>query len=406
MNVINKKSIFQLVLLIVSVPALFVIPFYNQLGLDFQNSFTFQRCGIEHKNIYLLTGEECGDWGSRNYVYPPLHFWIYYWTRFVSFNQAYLFLCVFILSATFTSLMLWVTTFNWKEAVSLHSLLVISLLLFQYPLVFALERGNSDIFVLVLWTVLFFSFVNRHYIIVGILAGLLVSLKIYPIIGLVCVFSGVFAHCYLNRQFPKSVLFILVGGIVCVVAQAFLFLDQLIAFFQHFDAFLNLRLHSNQFSHTLFSNYIPNIAVYGSKLLLLLLWCAVSIRWIKDRPAIVFLGALAISTYFSGVSYDYNLITVYPLLSILLIGAVLWGKRDNAIFLLGVSGIFIYFTSKAFIVLLHNFGLQLNLQASFFIITYLQWAWLCSVACYLISTKNTLDIFRIKSKRCNFLEQP
>src|ERR1700730_5401196 len=55
---------------------------------------------------------------------------------------------------------------------------------------------------------------------------------------------------------------------------------------------------------------------------LLVIWCLAAIREIERDPALIFAGALAISTYFSAISYDYNLMTTYPLLLVLFCRAV------------------------------------------------------------------------------------
>ncbi len=61
----------------------------------------------------------------------------------------------------------------------------------------------------------------------------------------------------------------------------------------------------------------------------------------RRDPALLFAGALAISTYFSSLSNDYNLITAYPLLIMLFIRATSapWSSLATALLLVGLVAI-------------------------------------------------------------------
>lgn len=60
---------------------------------------------------------------------------------------------------------------------------------------------------------------------------------------------------------------------------------------------------------------------------LLLSWLVAAWVGMDREPLLIFAGALAISTYFSSTSWDYNLITAYPLL--LLVAARAVAKDGN-----------------------------------------------------------------------------
>jgi hypothetical protein len=66
------------------------------------------------------------------------------------------------------------------------------------------------------------------------------------------------------------------------------------------------------YSHPL--RALPAPFAIGLGALLLGSWAAASWRRLGEERLLIFAGALAISTYFSSVSWDYNLITAYPLL--------------------------------------------------------------------------------------------
>jgi hypothetical protein len=229
------------------------------------------------------------------------------------------------------------------------------------------------------------------------LAALLVSLKIYPIIGLACIGFGLIIHSYQNRSISNPILHIVSGGLLCLSLQGYVLFDELSVFISHFNQLVGHKLSTKQYSHTLYF-FHPNLnpwltigIAYSAKLVLLVLWCWVSVKYIRYQPTIVFLGALAISTYFGGVSYDYNLITIFPLLTILLISSVTTEKNNNRYHVLGLSGVFIFFTLKA----IYAIGVAYGFPVKKFLIVggmaYLQWAWLCMIALFFLFKKLTID---------------
>jgi hypothetical protein len=74
---------------------------------------------------------------------------------------------------------------------------------------------------------------------------------------------------------------------------------------------------------------------------LLAAWCLASIRVLDRDPLLVFAGAIGISTYFAGTSWDYNLITTYPLLIVVFVRGTGPDRRAGvlALLVLGLVGI-------------------------------------------------------------------
>ena len=56
-------------------------------------------------------------------------------------------------------------------------------------------------------------------------------------------------------------------------------------------------------------------------LLLLAVWCWSAAESLFERPALALAGALAMSTFFGGTSWDYNLVTTFPFLFMLFLEA-------------------------------------------------------------------------------------
>ena len=107
-----------------------------------------------------------------------------------------------------------------------------------------------------------------------------------------------------------------------------------------------------------FAAYLPAVSTYSHSVpstflhppgasrfvsgALLCVWNAVAFYWFPRRPREIFAGALAISTYFAATSYDYNLITVYPLLLVVLQRALARPRpidwKSWAVFFVGAGG--------------------------------------------------------------------
>ena len=94
------------------------------------------------------------------------------------------------------------------------------------------------------------------------------------------------------------------------------------------------------YTHAL-DNIAPAGVAWFLSLPLLAVWIVASARRLPNDPTLTFAGALALSTYFSSVSYDYNLITVYPLLALLFVRAIAlpWSPVAIGLLLLGLIGV-------------------------------------------------------------------
>ena len=323
-------------LLVASIPAVAGIPFGPFLGLDFHNLDVFHDC-VARDNPYLSTGAECGDVGARDMLYPPLLYWSFVWTRLVPLSAGALLWAAAVLGGVFLATLAWVP----RARRGLPAVLLVGLLMFQFPTLFAMERGNNDVLVLVLWTVSMMMYVSGRVGWAGFAAGVGVALKLYPGFAAAVVGLGLMWWAWHDRSARRALLVFATGGVIAVAAAGILFFDQTTLYLS--DEFT--RLVATKPPLSTWTHALDNIAPAGNAWLLslplLAVWIVASARRLAVDPTLVFAGALALSTYFSSVSYDYNLITVYPLLVILFVRflAVPRDKLTLVLLLLGLISV-------------------------------------------------------------------
>jgi len=308
----SRKVLFGLLvlLLVASIPSVRLIPFYSTWGLDLQNLFRFQHCAGGN-NPYLTTGLACGDPSARDMFYPPLLYWSFLWLRLCTLRVA-----VVVWSAAIVFIMvplgrLWAgrTSGMWVFWL---------LLLAQYPVVFAVERGNSDVLVVGLWSLALAM--QRRPFVQGTLFALSVALKLYPAFALVVVGVGLLTETVQQRS-VRRLAWTGAGSIIGAALAAALFWQQTLTY-------IHVQLPRISHSAPLLVPYGHAVPALGPRIatvlgaMLLAVWSLAAFRRWRRDPTLIFAGALAITTYFASVSFDYNLLTVYPLLAVLYARAV------------------------------------------------------------------------------------
>jgi hypothetical protein len=300
-------------LLLFGLLSLRLIPFHEPFwGLDFQNIYAFETCPEALKaGIYSVSGKVCGDATGRPFIYPPAMFQSFAWVRWFTFSQA-----LTIWDATMVAIMVGVgSTWLWldRQAHSGWRTVVLAVfwlgLMVQYPFVFALERSNNDVIPIALWTVAAVMFVGRRYALSGGFAGLAIALKVYPLVATAIVVIGM-------ARSSRARLALLGTGVLAgaLLASVLWWHDTVHYVAVVLPEFAALTPRLTVFSHPIRSLPLPPVITMGIAVVLFGSWALASWRTLPQAPLIVFAGALAISTYFSSTSWDYNLITVYPLL--------------------------------------------------------------------------------------------
>lgn len=327
----SKKKNFFLCVILLSLYSLHFIPFTFEMdlpamGFDFANPYLFQNCPIYQDNPYLVSGKTCGDLLSRDMIYPPVLYWCYFWVREISFETAYSIWVALIICGTFLSI--WIQQPQ-LDRIKLSAIALFFGLLPQLPMVFAIERGNNDILIVLIWSLLILAWRKNHFFVAGLLAGLSFMLKIYPLFAIAAITLGFLAQ---SRNFFAK-------GIAKAPAQTPFFIGCAASIFILGGVLLkqNLTYYTQvlpQWMGTFSERHITVHSIYsivpGSKLtalvaglMLLISWSWISFKKLKSDPDLVLSGTLAISTYFSSVSNDYNLITTFPLI------ALCWFRSEN-----------------------------------------------------------------------------
>ncbi len=322
-----------LAILVISIPAVSGIPFHSFLGLDFQNLDAFHDC-FARNNPYLATGAECGDVGARDQLYPPLLYWSFVWTRLLPFSAGALLWSAVVLVGTFAATIAWVPRARWTIPV----VAFVGVLMLQYPALFAMERGNNDVMVLALWTLAMLLYLSGRFGWSGLVAGVAVALKLYPGFAAAVVGLGLVWWAFRDRTAWRRLALFTAGGIAAVVAAVVILFDQTMLYLaDELPRLAGTGIPLLPYTHAL--HYIAPLGIsWILSVPLLAIWVAASARQITNEPTLIFAGALAISTYFASTSYDYNMITIYPLL-VLLFLRVLATPRDLVLLALLLIGL-------------------------------------------------------------------
>jgi hypothetical protein len=212
-----------------------------------------------------------------------------------------------------------------QEYSNLFGAFAIVLIGSQFPTSFSVERGNSDVVGLILWSLSFYCFKRKQGFWAGILGALAIYPKIYPIFAvgvLICYIVPSIIRGSVDRKYYFRCL---AGGLVGLAVPAMLQMPQLIQYVS--EVLPRLAIMNGTLSavaHSIWGLFDPglgsvrNFGVVSVGFLMLIPWAIFGMRSLESNVGYVFSGALAVSTFFAKTSYDYNLITVYPLLVTLL----------------------------------------------------------------------------------------
>jgi hypothetical protein len=247
------------------------------------------------------------------------------------------------------------------------------LLLLQYPMIFLLERGGTDVPPLFLWTLAALAFTADELVLCGVLAGIAGAYKLYPMIPASIIGFALVRRDYRNwRVWQTGYARFGVGLCATFGIINWFYRDEARVYFKlRLPKFAAEFSAAATFGHSLVSYAGADHDLYPKFVLLLFfaLWCFSAARAIALRPLLTFAATLAMSSYFAGTSYDYNLITTYPLLLLLFIEAQRTDRWSTLVFgLFAIVGERELFNSSV----LNLFNPPIHLS--------LQFAWLVVVA--------------------------
>jgi hypothetical protein len=200
--------------------------------------------------------------------------------------------------------------------------------LFQYPFVFEVERGQTDVVALLFFTAGCYLFTRRKLGFAGALFGLATAYKLYPLFACAIVGLGLLLARRKGRGRPNAdwLRFGLGAfGTFMAVNLAF-YSDSKLYFFKVLPQVSAMYtpawtwVHAHSFTSLVGPDYTPFSWAFCGGVVALWGW-ATSRAILRDDVPMALAGALAPSTYFSAFTFDYNLVTIYPLLLLLFLRA-------------------------------------------------------------------------------------
>ncbi len=298
-------------LLLASIHGFMAIPFMGPLGADLHNLYVFHQCAARDAP-YLASGFACGDVAGRDMFYPPALYWAFAWVRPLTAEAVVLIWTTVVAVGTFLSLLAFAPAARWRQDGRLG--LFAGLLLVSYPLLFALERANNDVLVLLCWAGAVLAWRTGRPALAGGAIGLAAALKVYPAVGALPVAVAVVSAMVARPGTRAAGLRLAAGGVAGAVVPNLLLLGEFRTWASlKLPVFAAITPAPSTFSHSVAGALAPSSPLL-LQAVLLLAWCAAAVRCWKDDPVLVLAGALAASTMVARTSFDYNLITALPLL--------------------------------------------------------------------------------------------
>jgi hypothetical protein len=341
----STKFLILVAFLVLSMTSLRSLPFRQPIGFDLSNLVAYQKCATG-VSPYLIDGHTCGDVADRFMSYPPLLFHSFRWLRPLSLQTAMHLWVPFLLLGMGVTLYLWARLAARPAADDRRWELPIfcGLLLVQYPFVFELERGQSDVVPLLLVTFGAWLFKYKKHSLAGVTMGLATAYKLYPLLVCAVVTIGLLmAWRHRGRRVNADWLRFGASALAAFVAVNLAFFPDAKLYFLRVlprvsDSYIpaSVWVHSHAFPSLAGAQYSRFSWAFCIGLVALWGWAAEQAILHGDALSAV-AGGLAISTYFYAYSYDYNLVTTYPLLMLLFLRARQTGRWG--VFALGVFAI-------------------------------------------------------------------
>ena len=200
-----------------------------------------------------------------------------------------------------------------------------------------MERGNTDTVNVVFYTVAAVLFVRGRILLAGAAAGLAAGFKLSPIIAIVVMTGAmVFSRAHVGRwawlRFGGGAFGAFVLTLVLFFREAKRYLLEVL------PKYAETITPTREWSHavpTFVGDYHGQFGTFlGACLVAAWVWAGAR-ALARGDAAMALAGSLAVSTYIPRTSYDYNLISTFPLLLLLFLRA----QRTNRWALL-VFGVF------------------------------------------------------------------
>ena len=322
--------------MVICIASLDAIPVLKPWGADLHNIHIFEHCAAG-RSPYQINPRVCGDLWNRPFFYPPLQFAFFVWLRPFSLQTSMVIWTAFLFASSAVIFILWTRKIAPHASPGpRHEAVIFWLLLaVQFPFVFALERGNTDTVNLLFYTLAALLFVRRRFWLAGMAAGIAAGFKLSPVLAVVVMTGALF---WTQRKTGRWTWLLFGGGALAAFALT------LVVFFGEARTYLFdvLPKYADTFTprtiwgHSITTFVGPNRPNFARLLVagLLGVWVWAGGKALaRGDVAMAFAGSLAVSTYAPRTSFDYNLISTYPLLLLLFLraqrtnrwGLVAWG---------------------------------------------------------------------------------
>lgn len=298
-----------------------LLPYMGFYGADVSMQYNFHHCSLlenSSEKLYEVAGIDCNDPVNKYYAYPVLIYRFFSWAPFFTNFQSFYYFWTALLILTLLSLpFFWLKTPNLKLGLLYFSLACLSLV--QANSYYALERGGTDITFLIAWMIASYFALKEKWFLSGSFMALAALLKLYPVMAIFPILLGLLFQEKekIKSAFFKTRLFYICLGLA-TTGGLVLALD-----YQLWSTFIfkvlpheaKFHIGTNAIGHSLigpFPKAIVYIVMFGFWFVLAKIFAQNDLRMKRFALA----GTLGLSTYFTNHSFDYNLITLFPLLYI------------------------------------------------------------------------------------------
>ena len=160
------------------------VPAWKFLGLDFQHNYDAARFWLSGHNPYV---EQFGDWRGT-FAYPPIVLPLFAWCALLSQKAAYIVWTGFVGGATAVGAAFAARSRQTQKLLCFPLPLIVGTLLWSLPVLFAAERGQTDVLVLLAIVVAVAALGRppswRRDLLIGLCLAVATWIKIYPVFAL------------------------------------------------------------------------------------------------------------------------------------------------------------------------------------------------------------------------------
>lgn len=298
-----------------------LLPYMGFYGADLSMQYNYHHCSIlqnDSSKLYDISGTMCQDNINTHYAYPVLIYRFFSWAPlFNNFSTFYSFWTSLIILTLLALPFFWLKKTSLKGKCLYLGFGIISLT--QAVSYFALERGGTDITFLIAWMIATYFGLREKWFLSGAFMAFAALLKLYPVMAIIPILIGIFiqekanlkTHFFQNRFFYCS-LGLGTIGILTLLLDKHLWE---IFIFKILPNETKYHIGTNAIGHSLIGPF-PKIVVYLVMLFFWLLYAKIFTHPDARMKRFAFAGTLGMSTYFTNHSFDYNLITLLPLIYI------------------------------------------------------------------------------------------